>query len=643
MATSRLQIIIEAIDKASGTLGKVGKSLKSTGDKLADIRKPALIATAAIGGMVIAGIKLSETAGKYASVRDAFKSMTEDMGVSVDQFEKDVAKASAGTLDKLTILRGGTRALSLMGRESFEDFGSEFAKMAELSKKAARATGQEVTYMFDSLITGMSRESKMILDNLGITVDLTQAKKDYAAQLGREVDEMTIAEEKRAVLLHTLGKLEENYADVAVSAGGFSGAMSTMKAAVKDAQIEIGEALTPAFNELVRSITPLIKEYVPQLVEKIKELVKWFAELSPIGKKILLSFLAIAPAIVAVTTAGIMFIKVFKPITLLLIALVATTYLFYRSWVKIAEGLKTTWETISKIAQTIFGGIRDYFVSHWEETKAVFLEAAAKIKEIILGILEFLGFWQESVIEIFTTIGDFLKGMVIVWKEFLRPIWEPIMEANSEFLVGWAADALKIMDIFGATWTAVRDQTMEYWGLISDIIKEAADVIGLDITEKFTTIADFLYGIWEKIRGVFAMFLDGIKIAWGAVWDWVVNKIQWVYDRIKAIIDRMREIVAPIMDLARGIGAGISGAISRITAIGAGVEGYQRGGVVPGIGARLAMVHGGETIIPQGRRMGGDINIYIQGGTYLDREAGEKFAKILGKMLRRELRYQRGY
>ena len=412
MVDSQLKIILALKDEATAklqsfnkTMGEFQKQTSSGFDTakkgLTAIRKPALIATAALTAVAVAGFKLAESAGEYESIRDAFSTMTEDMGVGVEEFEKKVADASAGTLDKLTILRGGTRALSLMGKEAFSDFGSQFAQMAELSKKAARATGMEVTYMFDSLITGMSRESKMILDNLGITVDLVKAKEEYAVTLGKEVSELTIAEEKTAVLNHTLEKLEAIYGEVAVSSGGMSGAMSQLKTTITDAKLEIGLALIPVFNELVRAITPLIKEYVPKLIEGLKVLVEWFTQLSPIGKKMLLLFLALAPAIVIVTSVLIPLITVIQgliPIVqalaiafgvgvgslvatfglvVLAIASVGTAiYLLIRGWddVKWALGL-----------------LKQYFIDTWDGIKIIVRETIDSIMSKIQPLLDIIG------------------------------------------------------------------------------------------------------------------------------------------------------------------------------------------------------------------------------------------------------------
>jgi len=627
MPTSTLDIIIRLKDQVSASMKGIDKSLDSFKKDLDKINKASLIVTGALVGVGVAGFKLAESAGKYASVKDAFQSMTEGMGFGVEEFENRVANASAGTLDKLTILRGGTRALSLMGAESFSDFGTQFTKMAELSKKAARATGMDVTYMFDSLITGMSRESKMILDNLGITVDLVKAKEDYAITLGKEASELTITEEKTAVLNHTLGKLEENYADVAVSAGGLSGAVSRMKAVMADSAIEIGEVLDPVFNELIRTITPLITEHVPRLILGISNLIEWFRQLSPFQEQLVLFFVALAPAMTIVTTVmtGVItmvkaFLVIVKPLViaikflgvviggmsiamfgwiLVIAGVIAVGVLLWKNWEKIREVLTGVWNWLSERAIIIFN-----------------------------TIIETLKGWAQNVIDIFTTLGYFYKGILIVWKEFLRPIWQPVIEASealSEFLMRWL--------------TEMNTLVQGKWTMVSDTMKK----------------------VWAIITTAFGKFIDEIKRVWADTWDWVVEKVEWASSRIGELVDRIKNFIAPVTglisslssqasNLGVSIGEGIGGFIEdvggyaqELVDIGAGVTpfSFATGGIVPGpIGAPVsAIVHGGETIIPVGSKgIGANITINITGNTLLDEESAEKMGDLILDKIKRNLR-----
>lgn len=288
--------------------------------------------SAGIAAISAVSMNLGETAGQYESIRDSFKSMTEGLVDDVDIFEKKVSKASAGTLDRLTILRGGTRALSLIGKESFKDFGTDFEKMAMLSKKAARATGQDVNFMFDSLILGVSRSSKMILDNLGINVSIEEANQKYAESIGKTSAELTMQEQKAALLQASLTALESNYGNVAVTSGGFQGAMQKLNTTITNAKIEIGTALLPVLNDLIRTITPIILEILPPLIQLITNVVNWFRTLSPEVQIAIGIFTALIPVLALVSATILLLIPVItaliSPIGLVGIAIIGLSSIF---------------------------------------------------------------------------------------------------------------------------------------------------------------------------------------------------------------------------------------------------------------------------------------------------------------------------
>lgn len=278
----------------NNTADSVDKTFKTFGNKVSDLGKDMSIAiTAPITAMGTVAFKFTELAGRYSSVEDAFKSMTKGMGIDAKQFQKDVADATGGQIDNLTILQGATRGLSLIGKDAFNNFGQDFVKMAELSKKAARATGQDVDFMFNSLILGISRESKLILDNLGISLDITKVKADYATQLGKTSEELTMSEQKHAVLNATLGQLEATYGEVAISAGGFTGAWQQLTTELTNAQLKIGKELEPSLAELTKSLTALAQDIIPQVVAVVKDVIKWWTSLDKETQKNIITFIAL--------------------------------------------------------------------------------------------------------------------------------------------------------------------------------------------------------------------------------------------------------------------------------------------------------------------------------------------------------------
>jgi hypothetical protein len=60
--------------------------------------------------------------------------------------------------------------------------------------------GISATQAFNDIVTGLGRMSPLILDNLGITVDLEATMKRYAETLGKTSDALTDTERKQALV-----------------------------------------------------------------------------------------------------------------------------------------------------------------------------------------------------------------------------------------------------------------------------------------------------------------------------------------------------------------------------------------------------------------------------------------------------------
>ncbi len=372
MANIPIQVIVTAKDAASSVLKGIGSQASSAGSNFANLQKDALIAAAGITAVGVGAWKIATDAGKFESVSDAFKGMTKGMISDQDAFVKKVQEASKNTISSFDVIQGGTKALALLGKGAFKDFENDFSRMAELSKKAARATGQDVDFMFQSLIVGTARESKLILDNLGITMDLTAAKDAYAASIGKSAEELTIEEGKFAVLQATLDQLDKTYENVAVSSGGFQGAQQQLKATLADLKIELGTELLPVFNELVRAIIPLAKEYIPKVTEAVKKGIEAFMGLPKPVQLIIGGLIVLLPALVALGAILIPLISLFgviatvigvlaSPIGIIILAVgafVASIIIMINNLKRFKEEAERVFNSVREKVDSVIGFIR---------------------------------------------------------------------------------------------------------------------------------------------------------------------------------------------------------------------------------------------------------------------------------------------
>lgn len=92
----------------------------------------------------------------------------------------NLREATHGTVNDLQLMQAAVK---------FEDFGlplEELGTMLAFAQQKAKDTGQSVDYLVDSIVTGLGRQSTMILDNLGLSQ--TEVK-----ERTKETGDMTVA------------------------------------------------------------------------------------------------------------------------------------------------------------------------------------------------------------------------------------------------------------------------------------------------------------------------------------------------------------------------------------------------------------------------------------------------------------------
>lgn len=359
---------------------------------LTKIRNASAVVTGAITAVGVASIKLAEQSGKYGAIRNAFESMTEGMIENVDDFEDRVNKATKGTVSNYDILANANRALALIGKDSFDNFGDDFTKMAEFSRKAAMATGESVDSMFDSLVRGVGRASPLILDNLGIQVRAEEVNTAYAESIGKTADQLTSQEEKTALLNAAMTQLEEKYGSAQEPAINFNETMQQLRTRLANASADAGDKLAPALQKMTDVIVPIVEEWLPKIIDLIGKVADWFTNLSPPMQKTILAFIALAPVILIATSLILSLIPVIgallSPIGLVILAIIAFATVVAVNFNEIKAQVQALWELIKmkfnqgvETLRSIGNRILDAIMWPFNEAKKRIEEAVNWIKD----------------------------------------------------------------------------------------------------------------------------------------------------------------------------------------------------------------------------------------------------------------------
>ena len=469
---SNLDIVLRLKDEMSGSLKKAKNNLSGLDGVLGGIGKGLKVGGIAIAGALAgagyAAVTFAEKAGKFESVTDAFNGMGKEFGTSSSEIIKSVKEATRGTVTEMDILGGAVKAGALIGKDSMGNFGDTYTRMSTIAKKASRATGQDVSYMFDSIVTGVGRASPMILDNLGITLNATEVYDKFAKGLNKTAGELTMTEKKTAILNAVLEQGEEKFKDVSVSSGGYSGALQKATADMEDMKIKIGTTLLPAFNELVRSAQPFIDNILKYFEDNKEEIAQFFVDLKNKAVDFAKKVIELKDDLVKLKDKLIEY----KDEMIIVAEVIMTLLLPALAFLSIKFGIDLVVSIASAIAKLVL------FI--WEGWKTI---GMLIIKSIQLGIATAAFIWHTAVTIATTTATALLTVGTWLLNAAFAVLTSPI------FLVIAAIVALIAIGVY----------LYKNW----DYLKEGAKIA-------FKGIANFAIGMANSIRGAFESMVNSV-------------------------------------------------------------------------------------------------------------------------------------
>lgn len=207
MTEPNVSVWLRAKDLATRTVTRVNRTLKGLTKVGKDVSR-SFLAVTGVGTAAVAMIsRLSREGSKVSSVMAAFDRA---IGHNSQNLEK-LRRAARGTISDMELMRQANTAVAL-GAASTAD---EVAELVEISQALGRAQGVDASRSLESLSTGIARQSKLYLDNLGILIDVEDAQAKYAKSVGKSTRELTDQEKRIAFRNETLEKARELVDDLA--------------------------------------------------------------------------------------------------------------------------------------------------------------------------------------------------------------------------------------------------------------------------------------------------------------------------------------------------------------------------------------------------------------------------------------------
>jgi len=231
---------------------------------------------------------VKDSVKEFADFETKYTAFTDMLGAQAENVFGRLQDAAKGTASSLDLITSSNKAL-LLGIKA-----NDLPVLFEASRKLGLAMGRTATEAFDDITVGIGRQSKLILDNLGIVVSADQAYKNYAATVGKTADQLTDAEKKTAFYGEAMAQLLLKSATLSDQNDSMSATFQRFNASVTDLKISIGEALVPAVkdaSDVMEGWTYIIQGVADAMNETAKSSNKTVSVFGEISKYALVSTL----------------------------------------------------------------------------------------------------------------------------------------------------------------------------------------------------------------------------------------------------------------------------------------------------------------------------------------------------------------
>ena len=184
---------------ASGALSAIATGAKSLLSPLSAVKNFIFSINGLLSGFV--GWTLITRANQFEMLTDGFTKLTASVGSLSSTMLTKLRAATRGTVSDMELMRSTNNAVQF-GIVKSED---QWARLAEAGRRLGQSVGRSTKDAMQDLALGIGRQSRLILDNIGLIVKVEDSQRAYAIAIGKTVDSLT-EEEKRTAFFTAVMK-----------------------------------------------------------------------------------------------------------------------------------------------------------------------------------------------------------------------------------------------------------------------------------------------------------------------------------------------------------------------------------------------------------------------------------------------------
>lgn len=221
----------------------------------------AALAATGVAALAVGFLALGNRGAPLIGLAESFDRLTASAGVSSQVLLKDLRAAANGTVADFDLIRRANFALVGATGEFGKQFGQNLPKLLQAARAAARATGQDVDFLFQSLVTGIKRASPLLIDNTGIVLKVGEANEKLAASLGKSVEQLTAEEKQIAVLNATVESGQRLIDSMGDSLETNAEKQARSQAIITNTLDSLAVAMQPAFGTVLDLVNSVLANF----------------------------------------------------------------------------------------------------------------------------------------------------------------------------------------------------------------------------------------------------------------------------------------------------------------------------------------------------------------------------------------------
>jgi hypothetical protein len=334
-----------------------------------------------------------------------------------------------------------------------------------------------------SATEGIKNENSVLVDNAGVTKNLSKMLKEYASSLGTTVNSLNDAQRIEAVYQGILRETQHQMGNAAALAGTYSGKLSNLKNSFYELKVALGNAIIPILNQII--------PYVQVVVNWLTRLFTLFAKVvhAFFGKDISATMEnSTASTQAAANAQGNLADETQKA-------------------GKAAKGALAAFDDLNVLQQdqsgdenapisvgdveTSSGGFADLFDKEFEEIEKKVEAFKQAMIEYLTPATEAFGRLKDKVLELGGTVWE---GLQWAWENILKPLGEwAVTDALPVFLDLLAVGA----DLLNSALLALQPMWQWFW---ENVLQPAAEWTGQALLDALEWLTEKLYALSDWIN-----------------------------------------------------------------------------------------------------------------------------------------------